>query len=264
MNTQNAGLAEERFRLIRGCLKERGIVSVDELCEVIGVSGATIRRDLAELDTRGLIRRVHGGAVCTESQLDEPVFDDKKKIAPDEKQEIADLALKLIEPNDTIFLDGGSSLLTLARMLTDMRKLTVVTNSLRVASVLASSGPRVIVIGGELRRISQTFVGAMTRPSIEQLNVDKAFMGTIGLKNGVMTTTDPAEAMTKELVMKQARDIYMLAHSAKLSLVSFVKFGELNNIVSLITDSQIRQGDQSLLKEKGIRVITKTEQIKGK
>jgi DeoR family fructose operon transcriptional repressor len=264
MNTANAGLAEERFRKIRACLKERGVVSVDELCEVLAVSGATIRRDLAELDARGHVRRVHGGAVCTESQLDEPVFDDKAKIAADEKHVIAELALKLVEPNDTIFLDGGSSVLALARLLTDMRKLTVVTNSLRVAGLLASAGPRMIIVGGELRRISQTFVGPLTRPTINQLNVDKAFMGTIGLKDGVMTTTDPAEAMTKEMVMEQARDVYLMADSSKLEKVSFVKCGELNASNSLITDPGISSKQMKLLKEKGTKVITKNKERKGK
>lgn len=264
MNTQNAGLAEERFRKIRDCLKERGIVSVDELCVVVGVSGATVRRDLAELDSRGLIRRVHGGAVCTESQLDEPVFDDKAKIAAAEKQVIAELAWTLIEPNDTIFLDGGSSVLALARMLSEMRNLTIVTNSLRVAGMLATTGPRMIIVGGELRRISQTFVGPLTRPAIEQLNVDKAFMGTIGLKDGVMTTTDPAEALTKELIIRQARDVFLMADSSKLDKVSFVRFGELDGRISLITDSGISESDKKFFKGKGSKVLIKNRVKKGR
>ena len=256
MNTNNSGLAEERFRKIRSFLKENGVVSVDVLCEELGVSAATVRRDLAELDKRGQIRRVHGGAVNVEERLDENVFDDKTMIVPDQKNAIAQAALKLISPNDSIYLDGGSTILALARLLTDMTKLTVVTNSLRVATTLSSAGPRMIVVGGEFRRISQTIVGAITRPMLEQLHVNTAFIGTMGLRDGVMTTTDPAEALTKEIVISKAKNIIVLADSTKLSKDSFVRFGDLEKGMKLVTDSGISGADRDSFTKRGITVIT--------
>lgn len=255
MNNGNSGLAEERLLLIRNFIKNSGIASVDDLCEELGVSGATIRRDLAELASRGEIKRVHGGAISIEASLGEPVFDDKTKIASYEKRVIAEAALKLINPNDSIYLDGGSTVHALARLLTGMDKLTVVTNSLRVATTLSSAGPRIILTGGELRKISQTFVGAMTKHIIEKINVDKAFMGTIGLKDGTLTTTDPAEAFTKEIVMQRARKIYLLADSSKLEEASLVKFGEAHEGLTIITDAGIAKSHEKFLNERKVEIL---------
>jgi DeoR family fructose operon transcriptional repressor len=255
IKTENRELGAERLERVRQILKQRGIVRVDELCAELGVSPATVRRDLVELDMRGHLRRVHGGAVCAEGRLEEPVFDDKTGIAAREKQEIAEAAVELIEPNDSVFLDGGSTVLALARLVCDMNGLTVVTNSLRVAGVLAGSGPRVILIGGELRRLSQTFVGALTCPLLGQLSFDKAFMGTIGLSQGEgLTTTDPREAETKGLVIARARRVVLLADSSKIGKVSFVNFGGLVDIDVLITDSGAGGKDLGELRKAGVDV----------
>lgn len=255
-NGESAELAAQRFDNIRRILKLRGVVRVEDLCVELGVSAATVRRDLAELDSRGHIRRVHGGAVCVEGRLEEPVFDDKAEIATKEKQTIADAALRFIEPGDSVFLDGGSTVLCLARLLSDMNSITVVTNSLRVAGMFSGSGPRTILVGGELRRLSQTFVGALAGPIIDKLCVDKAFMGTIGvsLAEG-MTTTDPREGYTKELIISRATKVLLLADSGKIGKVSFVKFGKLKDVDVLITDAKAGRKEVSGFKKNGIKVV---------
>ena len=232
------------------------MVRVDELSAELSVSSATVRRDLAHLDRRGCVRRVHGGAVCVEGRLEEPVFDDKAAIAAKEKQKIAAAAFKLIKPRDSVFLDGGSTVLALARLLDGMGQLTVVSNSLRVAGMFSASGPRVIVVGGELRRLSQTFVGSLTEPLVDKIRVDTAFMGTIGLSpDGGMTTTDPREAYTKELVMARARRVVLLADSNKIGKVSFVRFGRLSDVNVLVTDSEAAKKDLAKFRKVGIKVV---------
>ena len=186
-------LAPQRWDDLRALIRQRGVIRVDVLCRELGVSAATVRRDLDELDRMGAIRRVHGGAVSVESRLEEPVFEDKTAQAVREKRRIAKAALGFIEPGDTIYLDGGSTVLELARLLRDRTNITVLTNSVHAAVELAGRGPRLIVIGGELRRLSQTLVGPLTKLILRELHLDKAFMGTIGfsLKEG-LTTTDQA------------------------------------------------------------------------
>lgn len=254
--SETAELAPERQESIRRILKQKGVVRVEELCSAMRVSPATIRRDLAELDSRGLARRVHGGAVALQSVLDEPVFDDKTNIAAREKQAIAEAALDYVKNADSIFLDGGSTVLALARLIADMQGLTVVTNSLRVAATLSSAGPRCILIGGELRRISQTFVGPLTEPLLTGLHLDTAFMGTIGLSetNG-LTTTDPAEAYTKRLVISRARSVVVLADSSKLGKESFSQFADLSDIGTLITDAAAEPALTRRLARRGIDVV---------
>jgi DeoR family transcriptional regulator, fructose operon transcriptional repressor len=249
-------LAAERQETIKKILKLRGDVRVDDLCSELHISAATARRDLSELDQRGAARRVHGGAVSLDGMLDEQIFDDKTNIAAKQKQKIAELAVSLIKPTDSIYLDGGSTILPLARLLTDMHRLTVVTNSLRVASLLSGNGPRLILVGGDLRRISQTFVGPMTQAFLQQIYLDTAFMGTIGLseKEG-LTTTDPAEAFTKTIVLSRARRVIVLADSSKLGKISFANFGKAEDMETLITDEDADPAILARLKKRGVRIL---------
>jgi len=250
-------LAPERLEKIAQLLRERHVVRVKELCQIMGVSPATARRDLTEMESRGLIRKVHGGAVSASPRMAEPVFDDKAAVRTREKQRIAKAALKLIAPNDTVFLDGGSTVLALATHLVSMNQLSVVTNSLRVASALSGAGPRVIVIGGELRTLSQTFVGPLTGPMIGKLHVDTAFMGTIGMETEKgLTTTDPREAYTKQQVIQSAQRVVLLADSSKIGVVSFVGFGDVSDMDTFITDSEAARRDLQVIRKEGVTVVT--------
>jgi DeoR family transcriptional regulator, fructose operon transcriptional repressor len=249
-------LAAKRLPRMQEILRQHRVLRVHELSRRLGVSSATIRRDLAELESSGEIRRVHGGAVSVESRLEEPLFDDKTSIAAREKHRIAQAALKYIEPDDTIYLDGGSTILELARLIRDRSNLTVVTNSLRAALELAMQGPRLILIGGELRRLSQTVVGPLTRLIIQELYVDKAFLGTIGLSfEEGLTTTDPGEAFTKEFVMGHAREVILLADSSKAGKISFARAGRLEKVQVLITDDGIDRKFAAELRKRGVEIV---------
>ncbi len=249
-------LAPQRWNDLRALIRDSGVIRVEDLCRRLGVSAATVRRDLDQLERSGSIRRVHGGAVSVESRLDEPVFEDKTSLAVREKRRIAEAAAGLIEPGDTIYLDGGSTVLELARLLRERTRLTVVTNSLHAAYELAGRGPRLIVIGGELRRLSQTLVGPLTRLVLEGLHLDKAFMGTIGFALGQgLTTTDPSEAFTKQLVSAHARQVILLADSSKAGKVSFASAGNWESIHVLITDKQIEKSFARDLAARGIKIV---------
>jgi DeoR/GlpR family transcriptional regulator of sugar metabolism len=256
-NMENRELAVEREGKLLARVKAGRIVRVDALVRDLGVSAATVRRDLEQLEKRGVLHRVHGGAVAVESNLDEPLFDDKTQIAAGEKLRIAKAAVGLVKPGASIFLDGGSTILAMAPLLREMTDLTVVTNSLRVAAELAGGGPTLIVVGGELRRRSQTMVGSLTEPILSALHVDIAFVGTIGmdLQTG-LTTTDPREAFTKRLILRRAQQIVLLADSSKSGKTSFVRFGSLDDIHVLITDSRAPKSLLKTLRGKGVSVTT--------
>jgi len=254
--TDNKTLAPQRWDALRALIRERGVIRVEDLCRELRVSAATVRRDLDELERRGAIRRVHGGAVSVESRLDEPLFADKRSLAAREKRRIAEAAAGMVGSGDTIYLDGGSTVLELARLLRDRTNLTVVTNSLQAALELSGRGPRLILIGGELRRLSQTLVGPLTRLLLGELHLDKAFMGTIGfaLEEG-LTTTDPSEAFTKQLVMRQARQVILLADSSKAGKVSFARAGSWNEVHVVITDRQVDGAFARALVKKGPKLL---------
>lgn len=241
---------------MQSMLRRHHTVRVEEICERLGISPPTARRDLERLERNGIVRRVHGGAILAEKRLDEPLFDDKTSLSAREKMKIAALAAELVKANDTIYIDGGSTTLELARLLRERENLNIVTNSLRTALELSGSGPSVTLVGGRLRRRSQTMVGSLSEFILRELHFDHAFMGTIGLTiaDG-MTTTDPDEAYTKRLAMEQSTESILLADSSKIGKVSFARAGGITEITKLITDKRAEQGFIKAVRKLGIEVI---------
>lgn len=253
---QQRDLAPLRRERVRQIVGSRGIVRIEDLRGELGVSLATVRRDLDELESAGKLRRVHGGAMAVDERVSEPLFDAKAAEAASEKQRIAECALGLLKRDDTIFLDSGSTVLALARLLHGWDRLTVVTNSLPAAVELTGRGPRLIVIGGELRATSQAIVGPLTKLLLDELFIDRAFMGTYALSlDDGMSTTDPAEAFSKNLVVQRAREVILLADSRKVGRHSFVRAGTLDQVDVLITDEGIEDRAVRLMERRGIRVL---------
>lgn len=249
-------LAAARRERLGAIVETRRAVRLEELSTTLGVSPATVRRDLNELATRGRLRRVHGGAVAADGRLDEPHFDVKAEAAAGQKTRIAARAVQLLAPDDTVYLDSGSTVLAVSRLLHGWDRLTVVTNSLPVANELLGRGPRLILVGGELRERSQAMVGPLTRRLLEDINVDRALMGTFAFSlEAGMTTTDPGEAYTKELVLGRAREVILLADSGKLGTRSLVHAGGLDAVDVLVTDDHIDDRAARSLARLGIKVI---------
>lgn len=248
-------LFTEREKLILQALGD-GVRTITELSDAMNVSEATVRRDLLALEKRGKARRVHGGAEQIRFPRIEPLFNEKTALHATAKKQIAEHALEFIEDNDTIYLDGGSTVQRLAALLNTKRNLTVVTNSMTAAAELTESPHRLILIGGEFRALSQTLIGPMTAGILNQLNINKAFLGTIGftVEQGI-STTDPNEAFTKELVMKRSKQVFVLVDSSKIGNASCCVSGDISCINNLITDSGISETAARQLKKKSIKVI---------
>ena len=249
-------LAPQRRQRIRSIVESRGAARLDELSQALGVSQATVRRDLDELEAEGRVRRVHGGVVALDARSGEPHFEVKAAEAAEEKERIAARAVALLAPDDTVYLDSGSTVLAAARLLHGWDRLTVVTNSLPAVVELAGRGPRLIVIGGEFRATSQALVGPLSQHLLDNIHVDRAFMGSyaVSLEDG-LTTTDPAEAFTKKLVLERATQVVLLADSRKMGANSFVHAGRLEAIDVLVTDTGIAERTVRSLERRGITVI---------
>lgn len=251
--------APERQERVRQILRTRHAVRVEELKDELGVSTATIRRDLDELEEAGVLRRVHGGAVSVDLRPIEARFEAKAARHTAEKRRIAARALELVEPDSTIYIDAGSTCLELARLLGDRHDLTVVTNSLPAIVELAGRAPRLVVIGGELRPLSQAIVGPLSIPLLDELYVDRAFMGTFSLSlDAGLTTTDPAEAFTKEHALTRAREVVLLVDSSKLGTRSFAHAGRLDQVDVVITDAELDADCAHIFENAGVRVMVAT------
>ena len=198
-------LAEERFALILDLLARQRTATVQELCEALSASESTIRRDLNELDKLGKLNKVHGGATLPDSpfRTDEPTMAAKETLAVDQKQSIAQAAASLIQPEDFIFLDAGSTTLAVARLLSGPAlKASYVTNGVAHARLLAQKGCRVFLPGGLLRPQTEAFMGA----------------NGVALEAG-FTTPDPEEAAVKAAAVRRAREAWFLVDDSKFAQV---------------------------------------------
>ena len=216
-------LAEERFTLILDLLARQRTATVQELCEALNASESTIRRDLNELDKLGKVNKVHGGATLPDSQFraDEPTMAAKEELAVAQKQSIALAAVELIQPEDFIFLDAGSTTLAVARYLSGPAlKARYVTNGVAHARLLAQKGCRVFLPGGLLRPETEAIIGAAALVTLQQYNFTKAFLGANGVAlEAGFTTPDPEEAAVKAAALRRARESWFLVDDSKFAKV---------------------------------------------
>ena len=216
-------LAEERFTLILDLLARQRTATVQERCEALNASESTIRRDLNELDKLGKVNKVHGGATLPGSQFraDEPTMAAKEELAVAQKQSIALAAVELIQPEDFIFLDAGSTTLAVARCLSGPAlKARYVTNGVAHARLLAQKGCRVFLPGGLLRPETEAIIGAAALVSLQQYNFTKVFLGANGVAlEAGFTTPDPEEAAVKAAALRRARESWFLVDDSKFAKV---------------------------------------------
>ena len=229
---------EQRHEKILHLLNERGSITVNELTTLLDSSESTIRRDLNTLDKAGKLTKVFGGAVAKDAvySTTELSVSQKENVNSDEKQRIARYAATLIEPEDFVYIDAGTTTECMIDFLTEKRA-TYVTNAVTHARKLAVAGFRVILIGGELKGITEAVVGNQAVISLEKMNFNKGFFGANGIsqKRGY-TTPDISEALVKETAFKHCQNRYVLADSEKLGRISSVTFGDINDAV-IITDN---------------------------
>ncbi len=249
---------EERWQHIVKTLKENNTVSAQTLSQHLGVSLVTIRKDLNELEEKGLLKRTHGGAVSTDL-LFEPAYDEKVTEYSVQKDLIAQAALKEIKPGEIIVLDAGTTTMAIAKALPKEMELTVATHALNIAQETCNKGIRTILIGGEIRK-TMAAVGPVTIATLGQFYFNKAFIGTNGfsLDKG-MTTPAPSEAEVKVMMLKQSQYKYLVTDSSKYDHVAFAKVADLNAVDAIITDAGLPITAQEMIREAKIRLILTKE-----
>lgn len=250
--------AEERQNRILQLLRKQKKLLVNELCETFGVSPATIRNDLNELEKQGLLRRTHGGAIAGTKINFEPTSVEKDVANRERKIAIGRAAAELVEDGDTIAVDTGTTTYYFARALAGKKKLTVVTPDLAIARTLEDSeGVSVILAGGQVRRGFSCTVGAIANSVLQSLAVDKAFLATNSVNAaGELCTPDIEQAEVKKNLMKMGNQVILLCDSSKFGTQSFAKFGELRDLDAVVTD---RQADPEVLQKlRAMEIVVET------
>jgi DeoR/GlpR family transcriptional regulator of sugar metabolism len=234
-------LARQRQTMILGRVREEGAVRVADLVRELGVSDMTIRRDLEVLHERGLIEKVHGGATAIEgSSQFEPGFTVKSTLMQTEKTFIAASAATLVLPGTAIAISAGTTTFALARRLTDVPGLTVLTNSVPVADVLYKDGrsDQTVILSGGVRTPSDALVGPFAVEVIRSLHVDSVFMGTHGMDRRCgFTTPNILEAETNRALIEAGRRLIVLADHSKWGVIGISSVARLEGADTIVTDS---------------------------
>jgi DeoR family transcriptional regulator, fructose operon transcriptional repressor len=249
--------AEERQRHIAVAARAAGRVDVAELSVELEVTTETIRRDLSVLERHGILRRVHGGAIPVERLGFEPALPTRNTAMTTEKDRIAKAALAELPDEGAILLDAVTTTARLAELLPPDRPLTVLTNSLPIAlALVARPYLTVMLVGGRVRGTTVAAVDAWATDALAQSYVDVAFIGTNGVsvRRG-LTTPDLAEASVKRAMITAARRVVLLADHTKASVDHLVRFGELADVDTFVTDSGLDERTAAEIASYGPRVV---------
>ena len=230
----------DRWREISEYLKEKKYASVEELMEKFQLSRSTLRRTLIAMEEKNLLKRVRGGAEIIEDtnsviSLDfQSIFNTKKE----EKNKIAEKAAQLIEDNDVIFIDSGSTCFYMIDYI-ESKNITVVTNGIMHIQKLMSKGINTYILGGYAKPEQNLIMGEDIVKKISVMNFDKAFLGTMGIdaRSG-FTTMMLEDGEVKKAVIKSSDECYILADTSKFNVRKFYTYGNFNQ-ATIITDSKV-------------------------
>lgn len=237
-NNSMSKKSESRQQKIYEQLLMKETVRVNELSEQYHVSMETIRKDLNEMENQGLLVKTHGGAEILEKSS-EVSIDYKINTNSAAKQEIAHKALSLIEDHSVIFLDPGSTTLALARLLPLKKDLIVVTNSIKIASMICEQKHELIFLGGKIQKKAKAAAGYFAINHLDTLHIDTAFMGTDGFKDSTGPTTYSFEEVSvKQHALLHSDHKYLLADSSKFDSQGTYRFASFKDFDALITDQK--------------------------
>ena len=247
----------ERHKIIKEQLQWNGDVRVQGLAEQLGVTGATIRKDLRILESQNILIRTHGSASPVKPHVMDISVDVKASQNRDKKIIIAQAAQELITPDDAIILASGSSVTAFAEILTPVTMINVVPPSLGIALILnEKENVKVMLLGGEMYKNSLSVRGSYTEAGLVNVSCSKLFIGCdgINLETGI-TCSNLAEASLTTAMMKSCTQTVVLADSSKFGRRGFGKIGNVEDIDIIVTDSGIPSTMRKKIEDLGVQIL---------
>ncbi len=243
-------------------LRQKGSLSLDELIADLGASAASVRRDLAKLEAKGLVRRTHGGVTLVEPLLYEPfrydsLFQNREQHRTPEKRKIGLAAAELILENETVGFTAGTTTTHVARNLRNRLNIRVITNAINIAMELSNCpGLKTFVTGGFVQWAgSFSLVGHAAIASLSDIYMDRVFVSVCGidLARGI-TVIEPEEGLTFRSMIQQAKQTIVVADSSKIGMVTPALICPISDIHLLITDTRATDKAIAPFLERGIEV----------
>jgi DeoR family transcriptional regulator of aga operon len=249
-------LIEERRQHILSLIQKQGRVLVDELSSDLDLSKITIRKDLDYLESKDLLVRTHGGALPAQAgALSDPTIQEKEELHHEEKVKIAKAAAAMVSEGQCIILDSGTTTTEIARSLSSLRHLTVITNALNIAADLARSNFEIILIGGTLRKNSLSVVGPLAEDVLKEMHADIVFLGVDGFDTKIgLTTPNLLEARVNRAMVEAAEKVVAVCDSSKFNRRSLSLIVGASAIDHVITDSNLSPEEVKAIRDAGIEV----------
>ena len=249
-------LAITRKKKIKDLILEKKSVMVSELSKKFSVTEETIRRDLKSLEDEGILVKTYGGAFIQDGVQNDINVSIRESLFVDSKEKIAAHCAELINHGDSIFLDASTTSLAISLKI-HTKRITVITNSLKVANSLSESESiQLMVIGGVLGLQSMSFLGRNTINSLQNYYVDKAFIScrSISMDFGV-TDSNEQQAEVRQLAIKRAHHVYLIVDHTKFNKTSFAKICSFEDIDTLVVDQPLNDEWTHFLTEHEIKII---------
>lgn len=231
-------LTQQRHEIILELLREKGSITVTEVKDLLDTSESTVRRDITALDKEGKLEKVFGGAVELKEWVTAYEYSvaEKMGLKLEEKDRIAKYAAGLIQDEDFVYIDAGTTTGDILKFL-KVTRAVFVTNAVVHAQTLAGRGFKVLLVGGELKSTTEAVIGNQAMNTIRGYHFTKGFFGTNGIsRQSGLTTPDMNEAMVKKTAMGQCRECFILADHSKFGNVSSVTFGAFQSGTILTDD----------------------------
>lgn len=252
-------LARQRQEFILRKVAENGGVRVSYIVDQLGVSDMTIRRDIEALSARGLVTKVHGGAIpIGERTIDEPGFHIRSEMNPEHKSDIAKTAASLIKAGTSVAVSAGTTAYAVAEELRPIKRLTVVTNSPRVEQALydPSRDDQLLVLTGGVRTPSDALAGPVANAMLASTHVDALILGVHGIDlEAGLTTPNLQEAQTNRALIRSARTVIVVADHSKWGVVGLSTIATLDDIDTLVTDANLDEAARREVTRHGVNLI---------
>jgi DeoR/GlpR family transcriptional regulator of sugar metabolism len=257
MKSNGGKYQQERLTAILSMLKKQGRVSVEELSALFGISGVTVRNDLRRLHSEGRLTKTFGGAIYRESKTGPGLFDARNSTMTIEKKRIGEKAASLVSPGEVIYLDASVTVMEMIPFILHQTDLTVITNSLEVASNLSIlSNHSVVMLGGAIFKESYATTWAYPEIITPDINIGTAFFGALAFSVSTGLTDRNIDVIhQKRYILGKSLRVVALIDSTKWGRVSFGTFAKPEQITVIITDAAAPADEVAEVRGKGIEVI---------
>src|SRR3954470_18886198 len=241
-------------------LAKRGMCDLDTLAAELRVSQSTVRRDLDQLEERGLVSRTHGAVIWIGDRSNAPnarpyAFDQRMSYQVDAKREIARAAARLVSPGETVLVDGGTTTFYLAQELLG-QPFQLVTNSLPIANLfLNDEHVELILTGGLMYPRYGVLLGPTAEHTLSTIHTKTLFLSVAGVHNGAMYNQNLLLVQSERRMMEQAQEVVLLADSSKFGQQALSRLGDLGEVDTVVTDSGISDEHRAEIESAGCRLV---------